>query len=316
MPELVHPFVILGPREMADLMSGQPPQHQSLRSAQDRPSDQPAPGQTPPVAGTATPERTEEEKIQDARERHRKARNDALLVGFNALLALFTLVLATSTIFLWWETRGLRKSADAQTEDMKRSIAEATRAATAMEGVSESMATNVWALKESVAMTKEIADRQKIVTELEMRAFISVATGGVVPQDAQTGYRFEPRMLMINNGNTPAYNVSYQARADVLPFPLPKDFDYSLANSPPSGSFGVLGPRQNFIMSAVVPQLYSDAEANEIREGVKRRVYVWGRITYEDAFGINRYVDFAQSFAWFKNGAVMGFNTPQHNESN
>ena len=52
-------------------------------------------------------------------------------------------LLALFTFMLWWSTHKLWHSAQEQGSGMKRPIREASRAASAMEGVSRSMARNV-----------------------------------------------------------------------------------------------------------------------------------------------------------------------------
>ena len=59
-----------------------------------------------------------------------------------------------------------RESAAKQGRDVQASIAEATRASRAMEGIAESMASNVESVRQSVGISREIADMQKLATEL------------------------------------------------------------------------------------------------------------------------------------------------------
>jgi hypothetical protein len=230
-------------------------------------------------------------------------------------IALFTLVLAMVTYFLWRETGRLVKGADDQSIKMRESINEASRAATAMEQVASSMATNVESVKTSVQTTREIADRQKLITELQSRAYLAVAFYGMVPQNSATGIRFEPRMVIINNGNTPAYRVKFRTASDVLPMPLRNDFDFPLPDELPSRSLSVIGPRLNKIVSAVVPKIYPDVEVTQIMAGVGQRIVMWGVVTYYDAFGIERFVKFSQSFAWLTDGNILGFDTAHHNDA-
>lgn len=77
----------------------------------------------PSVVKTLSAPRSEAEVAQEKLDREQRERNDRLLVQFNGILALFTIVLAVSTIFLWLETRRLRMLAGQQAEDMKQSLA-------------------------------------------------------------------------------------------------------------------------------------------------------------------------------------------------
>jgi hypothetical protein len=72
------------------------------------------------------------------RERTEKAESDAKLVNYTAMLALFTFVLAVSTIGLWLATKGLLDFAAVQAQDMKSSIAIAKQSADAALAVANS----------------------------------------------------------------------------------------------------------------------------------------------------------------------------------
>lgn len=208
------------------------------------------------------------------------------------------------------------RDSERQAGEMAASIKEASRSALAMEGVATSMAENAQSMKVVLVTNREIADRQKLITELQSRAYLAVNFLGIVPQNADTQFRFEPRMNLINLGNTPAHKVKFRTAADVLPNPLPDDFDFPLRRLAPSASLSVMGPRITKIVTAVAPRIYSDDEVEQIKGGAKERLVMWGIIDYEDVFGILRYVKFCQTFVWLSDGVTpMGFDTRHHNDS-
>lgn len=223
------------------------------------------------------------------------------------ITAVFTAVLATSTVLLWKETRDLRNFAQEQEVDTQKSIHEAARAAAAMEQVATAMAANTKSTQETIALYKDANIRQ-------MRAYLTVSFGSVIPQDLASNYRFEVRMVLQNVGNTPAYSVLTEAHVDVLPFPLPLDYNF-LKSAGTNSSATVVGPHQNFILTGVAPQLYSDSDVSEIKTGLKKRLYVYGTVAYEDAFGIKRYTNFSHAINWLKNSGFMTFTTPNHNDA-
>jgi hypothetical protein len=220
--------------------------------------------------------------------------------------AIFTAVLATSTVFLWKETKDLRDFAQEQSADMKASIAEASRAATAMQNVATAVANSAKASNESLEVFKDANIRQ-------MRAYLTVGLGGFVPQDKATGYRLEVRMSLQNTGNTPAYNVRYVSRVEILPFPLPADF--ALPKLSPAESSTILGPHQNLILTGIAPTIYSDEDINEIQYDIHKQLFAYGTVAYEDAFGNHRTTNFFQRLVWLKGGNVMSFNMPDHNDA-
>lgn len=62
------------------------------------------------------------------------------------LIGLFTLILAISTIGLWWQTERLARGADDQSEKMEKSIAASMRSASAAERAAEASERNVAAM--------------------------------------------------------------------------------------------------------------------------------------------------------------------------
>lgn len=227
-----------------------------------------------------------------------------------AISAISAVFVACFTYTLWRATTKLWRSSQQHSQHLEFSLAEASRSASAMENVANS-------LEISSAINREIADRQKIVTELQSRAYLSIVYIGIVPQNRQSGYRYEPRFAILNNGHTPAYDVSIRANTDVLPVPLPTDFPFPLPDAAPARSISIIGPQQQKVTSAVLPRLYSDEEDDFIKNGTTQRIYVWGIVTYKDAFTIQRHIMFSQSIIWYADGVTtISFDTTRHNEAN
>ena len=144
------------------------------------------------------------------------------------ITAIFTVVLALSTVLLWKETKDLRNFAQRQGEDMKASIAESARSTTAMRDVADAL----------MNQTKAV--------NANLRASITLGLAGVVPQNKDNGYRYEVRMILQNVGNTPANNLAFILQTDLLPMPLPADFKIPAPDKVPTGSpASTVGPHQN-----------------------------------------------------------------------
>jgi hypothetical protein len=194
----------------------------------------------------------------------------------------------------------------AQSTSMQQSVAEATRLASAMEAVSKEIAVSAKAATESVAALKERTAKQ-------MRAYLTVVFGSGVPQERQKQLRFEAKPALINAGHTPAHNVRYQARAEILPVPLPEDFAFPLTGEFVGGA--LIGPQQNVIISAVVDDYCDDGEIEDIKTGKGKVLYIWGIVMYTDVFGEDHYTKFCQSTLFTTDGKVFGFFLPKHNEA-
>jgi len=192
------------------------------------------------------------------------------IVVFNGLLVLVTYSLVVSTNKLW-------ESASEQSRDLKRSIAESTRAADAMESVSAS-------LKENTATTKAIIANQRTYAALQMRAYLSVVTGACVPQDATTNWRYEVRMIVKNTGHTTANAVNVISRLKIFESPLPDNIDLSLPIDLRDDAAHIASGN-TFFFPSVLDNMISESEIEEVVKGSKRRMYVYGTVHYKDIFG-------------------------------
>ena len=237
---------------------------------------------------------------------------DIILLVFNGILSLFTGLLCLSTYKLWRSTEKLWEVAVEQGKDMKRSIREATRSAFAMENVAISM-------EASVHTSKEIVRLQKTVSAMQLRAYLMVTINQGIFQERDKGLRFEVKPLLINAGNTPARKVSYWAKADVWPLPLPDDFAIPTEKGSNPFRESILGPHQNVVISGLVDEFYEDAEVDNIKYGKGRATYIWGRVTYEDWFGESHETNFCHCIFWVrvKDGELItGLYANKHNDAN
>jgi hypothetical protein len=223
------------------------------------------------------------------------------------ILGVQTVVFIIQTIVFRYQAKMLRRTVDASTEqsrDMKDYIKQATRAADAME---KSAKAATIASENVVVVTERTAQQS--------RAYLSVQIGTGVYQDANC--RFEVKPMLVNNGQTPAYKVKYAARADILPFPLPSEFEFPPLESPRS-VFGILAPHHNFIMNAMLQGRCPDNEVEDIKRGQGKRAYIWGTVTYEDAFGKERYTNFAHNIFWLQapqGDIIFGNYADRHNDA-
>lgn len=226
-----------------------------------------------------------------------------LIFGLQAVIFLLQLFVFA---YQAWKLRQTVEASTQQSADMKESIKQATRAATAMEKFAEAATVASKAAAESVVTVKDSMSRQ-------LRAYLCVnfATAGF--QKPETKFRFEVRLNLLNAGFTPGYKVSYRAHVDVLQFPLPSDFTFPLPNVP-GGSESTLGHGQSLIMGQVVDRIYSEEEAAEVRAGLTKRLYIYGTANYEDVYHNQRYTNFCFSVIWGDKDCV-GVFTKRHNDA-
>jgi hypothetical protein len=221
-----------------------------------------------------------------------------------------------------------RESATRQARDVQASIAEATRASSAMEGIAESMALNVESVQKSMSISREIADMQKLATELHSRAYLSAVFNTAKYQDAN--HVFDAQAALRNHGNTPAYDVTCRAVAQIVPVPLPEDFAFPLPDETLVPSVSLMAPGiTKFITCNVSTKVPTDQVEGIKRGGPPRCLAMWGVVKYRDAFKETRHLRFAFTIAWIpwvegmgkdKDGdplpeQTVSYDTARHNDS-
>jgi hypothetical protein len=294
------------------------------KTQQNRDVDQRGSEDKPVIVKVLPSERTATERAQEASDRQDKAAAEwwtvLLTLALVGVGSLQFLALIGQAIVFGIQARRLRESVDLtrtaanrQEKDTAASIAEASRAAVAMERVAGSLASTATSAVENTRIVREISERQGDLAMMQLRAYLSVRFGSIVPQDNATNYRFEVRLLLANTGQTPAHNVYYRAAVDILPLPLPDDFAFLLPD-PPMTSAGILGPQQIFSISANLNRMLSDDEIVEISTGERRRLYIYGTVSYYDAFAAPHFTNFSQRVEWLRGGGFVGFNTRRNNE--
>jgi hypothetical protein len=240
-----------------------------------------------------------EETAQEKLDRDNKAQNDRNLVKFSGVLALVAIL---QLIVYAYQSRQLSKTVKAageQSEAMERHIGEAARSANAME---------------NIAATIESGNRAIL------RAYITVTIGALSlfqqrREPGQPDLKFETRPNLINTGNTGARNVNITIAADILPVPLPKDFQYPLPEENEIKDAGAVGAHQTYVIAGTVKDFVPDWEVATIKEGRTKALYVWGLITYDDVFGERHNTKFAQWITWNPNGVVAGYYIAGQNDS-
>ena len=97
--------------------------------------------------------------------------------------------------------------------------------------------------------------------------------------------------------------------------PLPKETN--LPDAPDEGVGGsILGSQQNANMFAFVDGFCADNEVNDIKYRVGAKgLYAWGRVTYEDVFGVNHATRFCQLIYWDLLDKVQGLYIPGRNDA-
>jgi len=172
----------------------------------------------------------------------------------------------------------------------------------------------------AAAEAAQAADRAVEVAsktaERQLRAYVSVNHGAVYEQKPPSQLVIEIQPFMENHGQTPAYNLTYASEACLVPsFPIPADFDFQIP-ALPYQSMTCLNPGQKLAMFCGMRAPLSAEALREIKGPGPRRLCIYGRVSYTDAFGEPRYTNFSFVIGWNAEGQCFWVNTQQHNDSN
>jgi hypothetical protein len=131
--------------------------------------------QSPLVVRVQPTQKTQEEAAQEQTQRDDQSASNWSMANANRLLAaigaLQLLVFGAQAMMLKWTINKMDEIAEKQGKDMVTSIAESVRSADAsvrsaseMERVAKTLIESTEGLKTSIGISREIADRQKLVT--------------------------------------------------------------------------------------------------------------------------------------------------------
>lgn len=271
----------------------------------------PAPGEQPPANVTQQPSTSETTIVGTTGEAMIEPKtmtvtkdvyvDTEMLKLFAGLAAIALLLYALFSFLLWYSMHKLSSFAKDRVEDIRAMVAESARSAAAMGKIADSVSAGLEGTSKGFIAIEQLSAKQQELSKMQSRSYLSVLIGEGTAQD-ERGLVFEARPVLENNGMTPARKISYWARADILPWPLPLDFSFPKTEAT-TLSAGVLAPRQSFVLPIRLPFRVPADEVNEIKRGTgepQRRLSVWGEVTYEDVFGDPHVTRFCQGLYWIR----------------
>ena len=170
------------------------------------------------------------------------------------------------------------------------------------------------ATSEQGRLTRMAIDDAKKSNKREMRAYLSVFVGGADYQDRETNFKFAGYPMLKNNGRTPAYNIKYWSKAEIIPDALIENYQFQITPTQELSQASI-GPGEDRILTCIVPEFVNYAEESDIKIGKGKALWVWGRVHYDDAFGDPHFVNFSQRIRWLHNGQVFGTYGPRFSDS-
>jgi hypothetical protein len=207
--------------------------------------------------------------------------------------ALAAIALAVFTLYLWRATHGLRRYAGIQAGDMQSLLSAAQNTATAsasqvraieaQERVMRDQANTMTASLEAAQASADAAMKHVAIVQdtakRQLRAYIAVQIVGI--RGFREGWKAGFTMLVINRGQTPAYQVHTAHRVEILPRELPENYEFQYSFD--RGEL-IINPHSQITSWASRDNEFTRVEVMELSETDDRRLYVFGVVQYTDAF--------------------------------
>ncbi len=124
-------------------------------------------------------------------------------------------------------------------------------------------------------------------------------------QDRVNGIYFQASANLVNSGPTPAAKVRHKTIAGILPVPLPKETELPLPGE--YAGEDMIPPHQSRTISYKLPDFCNDADVADIKRGNGKGLYIWGFVSYEDAFEQPHETKFCHLLTWLPDGKIWGY---------
>lgn len=160
--------------------------------------------------------------------------------------------------------------------------------------------------------TRDLVIDAKDNSQRQLRAYVYIKPPPTGIQNVMAGKSPYAVVAIRNAGQTPAYNLKIRGNTGFGTYPLMPS--QTFIEAPYGGSMvlnpeteistgGVISQREDVSESDRLKNASLQADLDSIRDGKIRRLYLFGSITYTDAFGIERLSEYC--FAYFGIGPIL-----------
>jgi hypothetical protein len=266
--------------------------------------------------------KTDEEAAQEAADRNEKTASDRSIVKLTFWLVIATFILAAVGILqlgvFGYQARKLRQTVDEMRrtgEQTDKLIGEAITQSKEAANLARAMENTAAAIQTSTKIATTSVEIGTARSAQQLRAYVCVEVGTAFYQNRTNGIKFGGQVNMLNTGHTPAHKVRFNARVDILPFPLPNNQPLPLPNKPAGGT--VLGPAQKMFITRFMDDFVPGADVDAIKLiSAGKALYMWGVIYYEDVLQQEYTTDFCLALYWLPDGkTVLGQYADRHNDA-
>jgi hypothetical protein len=162
----------------------------------------------------------------------------------------------------------------------------------------------------AILICVQIRDGRKS-SERQLRAYVGVEVSKEDKQSFNPGGNTTVILMIANRGATPAYKLKIASMIEIHDVPLIASLD-----AMPDGSHSItLGPSSTTKTLAIFERALNDGEQDAII-GERKAIYIWGRVTYTDAFGNDRFTNWRMEWAFQPGGGTHGIvSCPEGNDA-
>lgn len=135
--------------------------------------------------------------------------------------------------------------------------------------------------------TRRLALIASETAERQLRAYVQVEI-----EKIDFGPTVEVVLLAKNVGQTPAYGTTVHSWVDLRPFPHPPGGSFTGPSGAAPESKSIINGGQSTRNKTGSSRPLTDKEAAAVADGTSLRLYIYGDVTYEDAFKKPRHTNF------------------------
>jgi len=144
--------------------------------------------------------------------------------------------------------------------------------------------------RQELQRTADASESQLATTRILQRAYVTVEPGGVHPLEGETTFS-TPLVEIVNSGNLPAYDVAW-----AITFEFDPDGDRVHFEAPLAEGRVILAPKARMIQAGGAIRFPEEVSTREFRWAAPIFLFVWGRVSYTDGFGVTRVTDFCHRY--------------------
>ncbi|MGX4771129.1 hypothetical protein ACWAUC_15195 [Bradyrhizobium guangdongense] len=134
----------------------------------------------------------------------------------------------------------------------------------------------------------------KDTSKRQLRAYVFVTANPI--EDFSTGKKPSGSVSVQMIGQTPAYNSRVVTAIGTLRYPLTSDIDGYLPSKSVEETKSILFPGLKFGNSVALAYAPSAEQFEILKQAERARIFLWGKVTYDDAFGAPHRVLFCFNF--------------------